>query len=81
MTANLPNPKDILHRLGGVVNVAKHLHISHGAVSQWTYIPMDHVPALVQLSRDRGDPIEAKEMRPDKPWAAICHCEHDKFLD
>lgn len=74
MAINHPKPPDIkalIQRLGGPVAVAKALDITHGAVCQWTRVPVHHVPKLVALSRKNKRPVSAKTMRPDVPWGAL----------
>lgn len=64
--------KDIIADLGGPVAVGRHLGISSQAVSLWDRIPLERVPALLDMAKDLGKPLTAQQMRPDYPWADVC---------
>ena len=57
--------KQKIQAMGGTVEVAKMLRISPAAVSQWTDIPLGHVPEIERLSKGEFDRFW---LRPDYFW-------------
>lgn len=71
MKNTITTTKDIVRRLGGPVQVAGAIGVTHSAVCQWTKIPAEYVPTLVALSRKLDDPMTAADLRPDVPWEKL----------
>lgn len=65
---------EIVRKLGGPVNIGRHLGIRSQAVSLWIRkdrIPAERVPQLERLARELGSDVRAEHMRPDIEWAVI----------
>lgn len=71
MDVEMPDIRGLIFRLGGPVKVGKIVGRTHSAVCQWTRIPTDYVPALVEHARKRGDTLTARDLRPDINWGLI----------
>ena len=70
-TIPMPPIKQLVERLGGPSLIAREINRTHGAVCQWNQIPAEYVPALVALSRKRGDTLTARDLRPDIDWSLL----------
>lgn len=65
----------IVQNLGGPVAVGRHLGVRPQAVSLWAThdrIPLERVPALLDLARQLGLPMRAQDIRDDFDWASVC---------
>lgn len=65
---------EIVILLGGSGRLAQKLGIKSQSVSQWirsNRIPVARVPELEKISRKKGLPLRAEDMRPDVDWSAI----------
>lgn len=65
---------EIVRKLGGPVNIGRHLGIRSQAVSLWIRkdrIPAERVPQLERLARELGADVRAEQMRPDIEWGVI----------
>ncbi len=76
----LPEIKELLKRLGGPLAIGRRLGISHGAVCQWQKVPVEHVPALVEFSLERGEHVLPSEIRPDVRWSVLCEPRYTPHL-
>lgn len=66
---------DIITALGGPAEVGRALGIRSQAVSLWLRrgkIPLDRVPALLQLAGELGLEMTARDIRSDFDWQAVC---------
>ena len=68
------NVGEIVILLGGSGRLAQKLGIKSQSISQWIKsdrIPVARVPELEQISRKKGLPLRAEDMRPDFNWGVI----------
>lgn len=66
---------EIIKSLGGPTSVARAISVRPQAVSLWAIneqIPLERVPQLLQLARERGLPWRASDLRSDYDWQAVC---------
>lgn len=66
---------EIIKYLGGPAAVSRQLGVRSQAISLWSIknqIPLERVPALLQVARDRGVVLSAADLRPDYQWQAVC---------
>lgn len=54
--------KTIIKTLGGPTRIAEALGITHGAVCQWTKVPVKHCPFIEAWS---GGKMTCEQLRPD----------------
>lgn len=70
--------REIIQSLGGPAEVGRHLGVRSQAVSLWGStgrIPVERVPALLRLAKERGIELTAWDLRNDIDWAAVCACD------
>lgn len=70
---------NVVQKLGGpsVVGRAIDPPITSQAVSHWKVLPVEHVPVLVAMCREKGvrrsngEPYRACDFRDDVPWSLL----------
>lgn len=64
----------LIRRLGGGVKVGKALGIRSQAISHWmakNCIPVERLPTLIRMAKEKGIPVDPKELRSDIDWEAL----------
>ena len=73
--------REIIQSLGGPTEVARYFGVRSQAVSLWCaagQVPLDRVPGLLRLARERGVALSASDLRDDVDWQAVCECPEVK---
>ena len=65
---------EIIQRLGGPAAIGRHLDIRGQAISHWLrkdQVPIDRVPSLLRLAKQKRLRLRADDLRPDIDWEAV----------
>jgi DNA-binding transcriptional regulator YdaS (Cro superfamily) len=72
------NTKDVIQLLGGPAAIARRIGVQPQAISLWSAagrVPLERVPALLQMARQDGVALTAADIRSDFDWSSVCSCE------
>jgi DNA-binding transcriptional regulator YdaS (Cro superfamily) len=63
----------ILSKLGGPSRIGRRLGVKPQAVSGWKSrgIPMDRIPSLLRMAKEKGLNIGPEALRPDLDWSGF----------
>jgi hypothetical protein len=68
------NLHGIIRQLGGPAEIGRQLGIRGQAISHWLrkdQVPIDRVPSLLRLAKQKRLRLRADDLRPDIDWAAV----------
>ena len=67
------NEQQILSKLGGPSQIGRFLGVKPQAVSGWKSrgIPMERIPSLLLMAKEKGLNIGPEALRPDLDWSGF----------